>query len=113
MGHYASEMACSTCHQCRCICPPPPDTTRDHWVVENDYSVMPAHEYEAKHSFIHMRFGKIPDASSGYNRRMLCKHFPTKGEAEAHALTLLQAALAESRKQTAQLTAQLKELQAA
>jgi hypothetical protein len=113
MGHYASEMACSTCHQCRCICPPPPDTTREHWVVDVDYSVMQAHLLEAKYSFIAMPFGRIPDKGMGHMRRMACTHFPTKEEAEAHALVRLQTALAKSQEETANLAARLKELQAA
>lgn len=113
MGHYASEMACSTCHQCRCTCPPPLDTTRDHWVVDFDYSVLQAHVLEAKYSFIEMRFGRVPDKGMGHMRRMACTHFPTKVEAEAHALVRLRKDLAKSQAETAKLAARLEELQAA
>lgn len=113
MGHYASEMACSTCGQCRCVCPPPKDTTREHWVVDNDYAVMRAHELEQKYGYIRIGRGRMRNPEMGRMHRMTRKHFPERADAEQYARELLNKAIAESEALTAQLKARLAELQPA
>jgi hypothetical protein len=112
MGHYASEMACSACRNCRCSCPPPPDNTREHWVIDFDYSVIPAYVLEAKYAYTNTPFGRIPDKGMGRLRRTGCKHYATEEEAKTQAILRLQADLAKSEEQTAKLAARLQELQA-
>jgi hypothetical protein len=106
-------MACSTCHQCRCVCPPPEDTTREHWVVDNDFSVLRARELEDKHGYVTFAGGRLRNPDMGRMARMGRKHFPERRDAEQHALALLQQAIDKSEAATAQLKARMVELQAA
>lgn len=65
MGHYLSEMMCDRCGCARCVCPPKPDKTLDHWVLDNGIPIK-ARDYEKKR---------------GWMSRMYQKHYPTKEEA--------------------------------
>jgi len=113
MGHYASEMACSTCHQCRCTCPPPPDRTLEQWVVDSNYVAMRAPDFDAKYGFSYIGPTRYPDKAAGTMRRMVMTHFETQAQAEAHALDRLTFAILKSEEQTALLKARLAELQKA
>lgn len=53
MGHYASEMSCSTCGgigagSYQCICPPPVDRTANWFVIDSDFTVQTCDEFLKK-----------------------------------------------------------------
>lgn len=105
MGHYASEMMCGSCGQCRCTCPPKPDQRLDKWVVDTDYTVLKARDFDEKHGYRAFLSHRIKDPSVGPMWRIAKKHFDTQGEAQAHALELLNAGIEKSEAQTAELRA--------
>lgn len=110
MGHYASEMMCNGCGQCRCKCPPKPDPDLDKWVVDSNYEVMTAKDFDAKHNFRTMMGYRLPDPSVGRMLRMTRSHFDTKEQAQAHAKKQLNENIASSDARTAELVARRKEL---
>lgn len=65
MGHYASEMQCDICGKLRCVCPPSPDKTANHWVVYQD-KIWKAKDVESAH---------------GYRYRAFLTHHPKKKDA--------------------------------
>jgi hypothetical protein len=103
MGHYASEMMCNSCGQCRCTCPPKPDLRLDKWVVDLDHTVLTARAFDAKHGYRTFFGHRIRDESVGPSWRMCKEHFDTKEEAQAHALDLLNASIKKSEEQAAEL----------
>jgi hypothetical protein len=113
MGHYASEMMCNRCGQCRCTCPAAPDAKLDKWVVDTDYSVLSAREFDAKHGYRTFFDMRLPDKTVGPMLRMCREHFDTKEQAQQHARALLDQRIAKSEAQTAELYARRQELFAA
>ena len=105
MGHYASEMMCNTCRQCRCTCSPKPDRLLDQWVVDTDYTVLTARAFDDKHGYRTFFGHRLKDASVGPMWRSAKRHFDTEGEAQAHALDLLNASIEKSEARTADLRA--------
>lgn len=112
MGHYASEMMCDRCRQCRCSCPAKPDATLNQWVVDNDYSVLQAKDFDVKHGFLPVPGGKLRDIAAGRMRRIGRKHFDTKEQAQQHALEQLDTRIAASETHTAELRKRRQDLQA-
>jgi hypothetical protein len=107
MGHYASEMMCHTCGQCRCTCPPPPDRTLSQWVVDHDYSVLPVPEFDKKYDHYLVGGMRMPDSGRGRTFRLGREHFDTPDLAQQHALDLLAKAIATSEAKTASLRSRL------
>lgn len=105
MGHYASEMMCNSCGQCRCTCAPKPDLRLDKWVVDSDYTVLTAREFDKKHGYRTFFGHRVKDPSVGPTWRISKTHFDTKGEAQAHALELLNASIEKNEAKTAELRA--------
>ena len=67
MGHYAAEFQCDKCGKLHCVCPIPPDTTLNQWVVFNG-SVMLASDVQL-----------MPN---GWMNRMFLNHHANKEDAE-------------------------------
>jgi hypothetical protein len=110
MGHYASEMMCNTCGQCRCTCPPPPDKTQTQWVVDSTYEALPVPDFDKKYSHYLVGGVKLPSPGLAGALRLGRAHFDTKAQAQAHALKLLNINLAESEAKTESLRARRREL---
>jgi len=105
MGHYASEMMCNSCGQCRCCCPPKPDHTLDMWVVDSDYTVLTARQFDKKHGYRTFFGHRVKDPSVGPSWRNTKKHFDTKDDAQTHALEALTACIEKSEAQVTELRA--------
>lgn len=89
-------------HRCKRYTPP---TTPVEWVVDDDYCVMRATAYEAKHGYVTVANLRVPDASIGRIRRLMCPHFSTREKAEAHALVELRTAIESSEARAVELKA--------
>jgi hypothetical protein len=75
------------------------------WVVDNDYTVLTAREFDKKHGYRTFFGHRVKDPSVGPMWRIAKEHFDTKGEAQAHARGLLNASIEKSEAKTAELRA--------
>lgn len=98
MGHYAAEMQCDTCGNLRCTCPPLPDTTEQHWVVAEDYTVQRAIDYQKN----------CGHGALAYMSRMMKKHYKKREEAEEAARFACEAAVEAARTHLSRLKKVLK-----
>lgn len=110
MGHFAGELMCNTCGECRCTCPPPPDKTQSQWVVDSDYEVLPVPEFDKKYSHYLVGGVTVPSPGLAAALRAGRAHFDTKEQAQAHALKLLDNGIAASEAHTESLRARRAEL---
>jgi hypothetical protein len=112
MGHYASEMQCDDCGKLRCVCKPKPDKSLQQWLVDDDYSVIKARDFEEKHGYTTMFGMKVKNPGTGLLKRCSREHFDLRSRAEQHALELLRKAVKSSEERTSALKARLAELEA-
>jgi len=110
MGHYASEMMCNACGKCRCTCPAKPDPNLNKWVVDSNYDVMLARDFDEKHGFMLFQGMRMPDSSRGPMLRLGLKHLTTREEALQHARDRLDTAIINQDSKAAALRARRKEL---
>lgn len=110
MGHYASEMMCDSCGKCRCVCPAKPDESLNKWVVDSNFNVMQAHEFDEKYGYTTFMGGRMRDPGVARMLRMGLKHLDTPEEALQHARDRLDTAIISQESRAAALRARRKEL---
>lgn len=111
MGHYASEMMCSTCGRTRCVCPPPVNSEKYKWLVDNDCStVMTVEEHDEKYKYIQSNTGFVFDGMP-VMRRMGKQLYDTKEEALNSREALLDIKIEGVKRQMARLEVDLELLE--
>jgi hypothetical protein len=93
MGHYFADLMCDACGEVRCRCEPIPAKKTDPWVVDDDFGVVRASDYQKAND----KFGL------GYLRRMSKTHFDEKSDARAEAKKQLDAAIKTTEEQLVNL----------
>ena len=89
MGHYYSEMACSTCGNIRCSCPRKPDMTHVMWLVDRtDMQVMQVGQFDRKYTYVKGGNG-MTFPGNPWSLRMGAKLFVTMKEALDHRSTIV------------------------
>lgn len=81
MGHYYADLMCDQCGQIRCRCPRKPEPPPTGFIVNSDYTVLPASEYIAATN----KYGQ------GHLNYMFAKKHATRELAETAALASLDA----------------------
>ena len=101
MGHYRADLACDTCGEVRCVCPPKKEKPNRNYIVADGFKVMTVEEFDADpaHNTQKMRIG-----GSTYSQpinpilyRLGKKEFKKRHDAEVHARELCEAAVEEAR----------------
>ena len=110
MGHYYSEMACSTCGNIPCKCPTPVDNTPNMWMVDPlDLSVMQVSKFDKKYEY---RVGKngLVFPGSPHLMRWNAELFATEAEAMAHRFVVIEKQLMAQRQTIHEANVQLEVL---
>lgn len=88
MGHYRVDMACDTCGEVRCTCPPPPEKPNRNFIVTDNYRVVTVDEFDAEC----VQLGRYPMLE-----RMGKTEFKKRIDAEVHARELCETAVEQIR----------------
>ncbi len=107
MGHYRADLACDTCGEVRCQCPPSPKKPNNNFIVADGFRVMTIDEFDAdpQYNSIPMKFGGqvIRQPFNPIFSRLGKKEFKRRKDAEAHAMELCEAAVEDARQRLAEL----------
>lgn len=110
MGHYYSEMCCSTCGRIPCECPRKPDMTPFKWMVDpKTLEVMQVKAFDSKYAY-NVNAAGIPLPVSPHLMHWNAKLFEQQQEAIEHRIVVLDGQIAATLKKAQGATLKLKEL---
>jgi hypothetical protein len=109
MGHYASEMMCQDCGRTICRCQHTPSLPNLNWMVDvyNDMAIKTVDQFDKDHASVKTKYGLMPGMP--LIKRMNCKEFKKKSDAESHAVELLEGQLANAKAEVEKIEKMLHE----
>lgn len=99
MGHYRADLACDTCGEARCTCPPKEEKPNRSFIVTDEYKVMTVDEFTTAHD--------LPGRSA-HLYLLGAKQFKRRASAEAHARKMLELEVEQARAHLLELKKLLK-----